>query len=162
MGAIFWISLRQTTHCCRRRLPTSSHDRQGIEICGWSHQEAQYSPLNTTLISSVKGMLTGPITILRWSFPRDDVPQSVQAKQLGLALRDEVSDLEKAGISVIQVDEPALREGCPLRRSEWDEYLKWAVDSFRLATASVGDVTQIHSHFCYVLSLLGERKLMIV
>src|SRR5579862_7411929 len=87
----------------------------------------------------VKGMLTGPITILRWSFPRDDVPQSVQAKQLGLALRDEVSDLEKAGISVIQVDEPALREGCPLRRSEWDAYLKWAVDSFRIATASVED-----------------------
>ena len=107
-------------------------------------------------------MLTGPITILRWSFPRDDVPQSVQAKQLGLALRDEVSDLEEAGISVIQVDEPALREGCPLRRSEWDEYLKWAVDSFRLSTASVGDVTQIHSHFCYVLSLWVERKLMIV
>ena len=94
-------------------------------------------------------MLTGPITILRWSFPRDDVPQSVQAKQLGLALRDEVSDLEKAGISVIQVDEPALREGCPLRRSEWDAYLKWAVDSFRIATASVEDDTQIHSHFCY-------------
>jgi hypothetical protein len=104
-------------------------------------------------------MLTGPITILRWSFPRDDVPQSVQAKQLGLALRDEVSDLEKAGISVIQVDEPALREGCPLRRSEWDEYLKWAVDSFRLATASVEDVTQIHSHFCYVRSpfVRGEK-----
>ena len=111
-----------------------------------------------TLISSVKGMLTGPITILRWSFPRDDVPQSVQAKQLGLALRDEVSDLEEAGISVIQVDEPALREGCPLRRSEWDDYLKWAVDSFRLATASVQDVTQIHSHFCYVLSLIWSRS----
>jgi 5-methyltetrahydropteroyltriglutamate--homocysteine methyltransferase len=106
-------------------------------------------------------MLTGPITILRWSFPRDDVPQSVQATQLALALRDEVSDLEKAGISVIQVDgtnptfqitysEPALREGCPLRRSEWDTYLKWAVDAFRLATATVEDVTQIHSHFCYV------------
>jgi methionine synthase II (cobalamin-independent) len=106
-------------------------------------------------------MLTGPITILRWSFPRDDVSQSVQAKQLGLALRDEVSDLEKAGISVIQVDEPALREGCPLRRSEWDSYLKWAVDSFRLATASVENVTQIHSHFCYVFLPLSWKLICI-
>lgn len=104
-------------------------------------------------------MLTGPITILRWSFPRDDVPQSVQAKQLALALRDEVGDLEKAGISVIQVDEPALREGCPLRKSEWDSYLQWAVDSFRLATSSVGDETQIHSHFCYVPPLVPLSSL---
>ncbi|KAH7146411.1 cobalamin-independent synthase [Dactylonectria macrodidyma] len=98
----------------------------------------------------MKGMLTGPVTCLRWSFPRDDVHQSVQAQQLALALRDEVVDLEKAGIDVIQVDEPALREGLPLRSgSERDAYLKWAVDAFRLSTAGVEDATQIHSHFCY-------------
>ncbi|KAK8197539.1 cobalamin-independent synthase [Phyllosticta capitalensis] len=98
----------------------------------------------------MKGMLTGPITCLRWSFPRDDVHQSVQAQQLALALRDEVVDLEKAGIFVIQVDEPALREGLPLRTGkERDAYLQWAVDSFKLSTAGVEDSTQIHSHFCY-------------
>jgi 5-methyltetrahydropteroyltriglutamate--homocysteine methyltransferase len=98
----------------------------------------------------MKGMLTGPITCLRWSFPRDDVHQSVQAQQLALALRDEVIDLETAGIYVIQVDEPALREGLPLRAGkERDAYLKWAVESFRLSTAGVKDSTQIHSHFCY-------------
>jgi 5-methyltetrahydropteroyltriglutamate--homocysteine methyltransferase len=98
----------------------------------------------------MKGMLTGPITCLRWSFPRDDVHQSIQAQQLALALRDEVVDLEAAGINVIQVDEPALREGLPLRSGkERDAYLKWAVASFRLATAGVEDHTQIHSHFCY-------------
>lgn len=98
----------------------------------------------------MKGMLTGPITCLRWSFPRDDVHQSVQAQQLALALRDEVVDLETAGIYVIQVDEPALREGLPLRSgSEREKYLAWAVDSFKLSTAGVKDSTQIHSHFCY-------------
>ncbi|KAM0715559.1 hypothetical protein Q7P37_009057 [Cladosporium fusiforme] len=98
----------------------------------------------------MKGMLTGPITCLRWSFPRDDVHQSVQAQQLALALRDEVVDLEAAGIYVIQVDEPALREGLPLRSgSEREKYLAWAVDSFKLSTAGVKDSTQIHSHFCY-------------
>ena len=98
----------------------------------------------------MKGMLTGPITCLRWSFPRDDVHQSVQAEQLALALRDEVIDLETAGIYVIQVDEPALREGLPLRAGlERENYLSWAVKSFRLSTAGVKDSTQIHSHFCY-------------
>ena len=98
----------------------------------------------------MKGMLTGPITCLRWSFPRDDVHQSVQAQQLALALRDEVIDLEAAGIYVIQVDEPALREGLPLRAGkERENYLSWAVDSFRLSTSGVKDSTQIHSHFCY-------------
>lgn len=98
----------------------------------------------------MKGMLTGPITCLRWSFPRDDVHQSVQAEQLALALRDEVVDLEAAGIYVIQVDEPALREGLPLRAGrERENYLSWAVKSFRLSTAGVEDSTQIHSHFCY-------------
>lgn len=98
----------------------------------------------------MKGMLTGPITCLRWSFPRDDVHQSIQAAQLALALRDEVVDLEQAGVNVIQVDEPALREGLPLRAgSEREKYLQWAVDSFKLSTAGVEDRTQIHSHFCY-------------
>ncbi|KAI0830419.1 cobalamin-independent methionine synthase [Hypoxylon sp. FL0890] len=98
----------------------------------------------------MKGMLTGPVTCLRWSFPRDDVHQSVQAEQLALALRDEVIDLEKAGIDVIQVDEPALREGLPLRSGkEREAYLDWAVKAFRLATVGVEDSTQIHSHFCY-------------
>ncbi|KAG9101983.1 methionine-synthesizing 5- methyltetrahydropteroyltriglutamate--homocysteine methyltransferase [Ceratobasidium sp. 370] len=97
----------------------------------------------------MKGMLTGPVTILNWSFPRADVSRELQSKQLALALRDEVIDLEKAGIHAIQVDEPAIREGLPLRRVDWDNYLTWAVDSFRLATAGVGDATQTHSHFCY-------------
>jgi len=97
----------------------------------------------------MKGMLTGPVTILNWSFPRADATREVQAKQIALALRDEVVDLEKAGIYAIQVDEPAIREGLPLRRVDWDAYLTWAVDCFRLATAGVEDSTQTHSHFCY-------------
>ncbi|KAK0389944.1 hypothetical protein NLU13_3517 [Sarocladium strictum] len=98
----------------------------------------------------MKGMLTGPVTCLRWSFPRDDVHQSVQAEQLALALRDEVVDLEKAGVDVIQVDEPALREGLPLRSGkERTAYLDWAVKAFKLSTCGVEDSTQIHSHFCY-------------
>ena len=97
----------------------------------------------------VKGMLTGPVTILQWSFVRDDQPRAETAKQLALAIRDEVLDLEAAGIRVIQIDEPALREGLPLRRAEWSGYLQWAVDVFRLATAGVRNGTQIHTHMCY-------------
>lgn len=97
----------------------------------------------------MKGMLTGPVTCLRWSFPRDDVPLQLQCQQLALAIRDEVRDLEQAGVAVIQIDEPALREGLPLRQIEHAAYLQWAVDSFRLATSCVRDATQIHSHFCY-------------
>jgi len=97
----------------------------------------------------MKGMLTGPVTILNWSFPRADVSRELQSKQLALALRDEVIDLEKAGIKAVQVDEPAIREGLPLRRVDWDPYLKWAVDSFKLSTAGVSDALQTHSHFCY-------------
>lgn len=98
----------------------------------------------------MKGMLTGPITCLRWSYPRNDIHQSVQAEQLALALRDEVVDLESAGVYVIQVDEPALREGLPLRAGlERENYLSWAVKSFRLSVSGVQDSTQIHSHFCY-------------
>ncbi|MCE7524796.1 5-methyltetrahydropteroyltriglutamate--homocysteine S-methyltransferase [Alloalcanivorax xenomutans] len=97
----------------------------------------------------VKGMLTGPVTILQWSFVRDDQPRSETCKQIALALRDEVRDLENAGIKVIQIDEPALREGLPLRQGEWQAYLDWAVDCFRLATVGVDDDTQIHTHMCY-------------
>jgi 5-methyltetrahydropteroyltriglutamate--homocysteine methyltransferase len=97
----------------------------------------------------VKGMLTGPITILQWSFVRDDQSRAETARQIALAIGDEVHDLEAAGISVIQVDEPALREGLPLRRADWPEYLRWSVDAFRLATARVADRTQIHTHMCY-------------
>ena len=97
----------------------------------------------------MKGMLTGPVTILQWSFVRDDQPRSQTAFQIGLAIRDEVNDLEKAGIRVIQIDEPAIREGLPLRKSKWDEYLKWAVNAFRLSASGVKDETQIHTHMCY-------------
>lgn len=97
----------------------------------------------------VKGMLTGPVTILCWSFPREDVTREVIAKQIALALRDEVEDLEKAGIGIIQIDEPALREGLPLRQSDWAAYLDWAVDAFKLNAAVAQDDTQIHTHMCY-------------
>jgi len=97
----------------------------------------------------VKGMLTGPVTILQWSFVRDDQPRESTCRQLALALRDEVVDLERAGIKVIQIDEPAFREGLPLRRADWQAYLNWAVDAFRLSTAGVQDDTQIHTHMCY-------------
>jgi 5-methyltetrahydropteroyltriglutamate--homocysteine methyltransferase len=97
----------------------------------------------------MKGMLTGPVTILNWSFPRADVTKEVQSKQLALALRDEVVDLANAGIKAIQVDEPAIREGLPLRKADWANYLQWAVDSFRLSTSGVEDDIQVHSHFCY-------------
>jgi 5-methyltetrahydropteroyltriglutamate--homocysteine methyltransferase len=97
----------------------------------------------------MKGMLTGPVTILQWSFVRDDQPRSDTCRQLALALRDELADLEAAGIGMIQVDEPAIREGLPLRRNEWSVYLRWAVDAFRLATSGVKNETQIHTHMCY-------------
>jgi 5-methyltetrahydropteroyltriglutamate--homocysteine methyltransferase len=97
----------------------------------------------------VKGMLTGPVTMLQWSFVRDDLPRAEVCRQIALAIRDEVADLEAAGIGVIQVDEPAFREGLPLRRDDWADYLAWAVDCFRLATSCVGDATSIHTHMCY-------------
>ncbi|HEX7735425.1 MAG TPA: 5-methyltetrahydropteroyltriglutamate--homocysteine S-methyltransferase [Ktedonobacteraceae bacterium] len=97
----------------------------------------------------VKGMLTGPVTMLNWSFARDDQPREATCYQLALALREEVADLESAGLRVIQIDEPALREGLPLRYSQWRDYLNWAVASFRLAASSAGPATQIHTHMCY-------------
>ena len=97
----------------------------------------------------MKGMLTGPITILQWSFVRDDQPRSTTAEQIALAIRDEVTDLEAAGIGIIQIDEPAIREGLPLRRARWDEYLQWAARAFRISASGVGDATQVHTHMCY-------------
>ncbi|WP_250437466.1 5-methyltetrahydropteroyltriglutamate--homocysteine S-methyltransferase [Caballeronia sp. ATUFL_F2_KS9A] len=97
----------------------------------------------------MKGMLTGPVTILNWSFVRDDQPRSESCRQLALAIRAEVLDLEEAGVRVIQIDEAALREGLPLRRAQWDGYLRWAVEAFRIAANGVRDETQIHTHMCY-------------
>ncbi|MDT8905155.1 MULTISPECIES: 5-methyltetrahydropteroyltriglutamate--homocysteine S-methyltransferase [Pseudomonas] len=97
----------------------------------------------------MKGMLTGPVTMLMWSFPREDVSRQTQAQQLALALRDEVLDLEAAGIRIVQIDEAAFREGLPLRRGQWQEYLDWAVEAFRLSASGVRDETQIHTHMCY-------------
>ncbi len=97
----------------------------------------------------VKGMLTGPVTILHWSFAREDISREAIATQLALAIRDEVVDLQKAGIGIIQIDEPAFREGLPLKQSEWQAYLDWAVNAFKLSAAGVTDETQIHTHMCY-------------
>jgi len=97
----------------------------------------------------VKGMLTGPVTILNWSFVRDDQPRSETCKQISLAIRDEVIDLETAGVKIIQIDEAALREGLPLRQSQWQTYLDWAVQCFKITANGVGDNTQIHTHMCY-------------
>ena len=99
--------------------------------------------------SLVKGMLTGPVTILQWSFVRNDQPRSVTCNQIALAIRDEVKDLEKAGIKVIQIDEPAIREGLPLRKTDWQNYLQWAVNAFKISASGVKDEKQIHTHMCY-------------
>jgi len=108
---------------------------------------SQYAQSLTKL--PMKGMLTGPVTILQWSFVRDDQERSRTCRQIALALRDEVNDLEAAGIGIVQIDEPALREGLPLRRADWKRYLDWAVESFRISASGVRDDTQIHTHMCY-------------
>ncbi len=108
---------------------------------------AKYAQSQTKKI--MKGMLTGPVTILQWSFVRNDQPRKTTCQQLALAIRDEVQDLEAAGIKIIQIDEAAFREGLPLRRSDWQEYLNWATEAFRIATTGVKDETQIHTHMCY-------------
>ncbi|KRW62418.1 5-methyltetrahydropteroyltriglutamate--homocysteine S-methyltransferase [Pseudomonas sp. TTU2014-080ASC] len=97
----------------------------------------------------MKGMLTGPVTMLMWSFPRDDISREQQARQLALAIRDEVVDLERAGIRIVQIDEAAFREGLPLRKAQWNNYLNWATEAFRLCASGVADETQIHTHMCY-------------
>lgn len=108
---------------------------------------SQYAQSLTT--RPVKGMLTGPVTMLQWSFVRDDQSRADTCRQLALALRDEVHDLEAAGVKIIQIDEPAIREGLPLRKADWDAYLQWAVDCFRISTSNIEDDTQIHTHMCY-------------
>ncbi len=108
---------------------------------------AQYAQSLTT--RPVKGMLTGPVTMLQWSFVRDDQPRQLTALQLALAIRDEVDDLQGAGIEVIQIDEPAFREGLPLQGGEWKHYLEWAVRAFKLSASVAHDSTQIHTHMCY-------------
>ncbi len=110
-------------------------------------ETARYAQSLTSRL--MKGMLTGPVTLLQWSFVRDDQPRETTALQLALAVRDEVADLEKAGIRIIQIDEPAFREGLPLRQADWPRYLDWAVHAFRLSAACVRDDTQIHTHMCY-------------
>eukprot|EP01113_Clastostelium_recurvatum_P043757 TRINITY_DN7290_c0_g1_i1.p1 TRINITY_DN7290_c0_g1~~TRINITY_DN7290_c0_g1_i1.p1 ORF type:complete len:787 (-),score=200.23 TRINITY_DN7290_c0_g1_i1:108-2468(-) len=131
------------SRCVRPPIISSDVSRPGPMTVRWARYAQSLTP------KPVKGMLTGPVTILNWSYPRIDVSREVQAKQIALALRDEVIDLEAAGIRAIQVDEPAIREGLPLRNVDWDAYLTWAVESFRLATSAVEDSTMIASHFCY-------------
>lgn len=109
----------------------------------------EYRVAQSYTAKPVKGMLTGPITILNWSYPRADIPRREVALQIALALREEIADLEQAGARVIQVDEPALREGLPLKSERWGEYLTWAVDAFRLTTGGAAPGTQIHTHMCY-------------
>ena len=109
----------------------------------------EFRVAQSTTQKPVKGMLTGPVTILNWSYPRTDIPRQVIAYQIGLALRDEIADLEAAGARAIQVDEPALREGLPLKPERWDGYLTWAVDAFRLAVGRAKPETQVHTHMCY-------------
>lgn len=105
----------------------------------------------------MKGMLSGPLTMLFWSFVRDDLPKQDVALQLALALRDEVCDLEAAGIRIVQIDEPTIREGLPLKRADWPAYLGWAVRAFRITASGVRDETQIHTHMCYSSSTTSCR-----
>ena len=132
------------TRCVKPPVVWGDVSRRSPMTVEWSvFAQAQTSKL-------VKGMLTGPVTILNWSFPREDISLKEQALQIGLAIREEVLDLEKNGIKIIQIDEAALREKLPLRRSDWhSEYLDWAIPAFRLVHAKVKPETQIHTHMCY-------------
>ncbi len=131
------------SRCVKPPIIYGDVSRPAAITVGWS----RYAQSLTS--RPVKGMLTGPVTILQWSFVRDDIPERDTAFQIARALRDEIGDLERAGIAIIQVDEPALREGLPLRQAEWAYYLNWATEAFRLATSGVADSTQIHTHMCY-------------
>ena len=131
------------SRCVKPPLIVGDISRPAPMTVAWARYAQSLTP------KPVKGMLTGPVTILQWSFVRDDLPRDQVCCQIALALRDEIRDLEAAGIAIIQVDEPALREGLPLRQRERNAYLRWAVDCFRLATSGVRDDTQIHTHMCY-------------
>ncbi|KAJ1914152.1 methionine-synthesizing 5- methyltetrahydropteroyltriglutamate--homocysteine methyltransferase [Tieghemiomyces parasiticus] len=137
-----WVS-SYGTRCVKPPIIYGDVDRPNPMTVDWSLYAQSLTP------KPMKGMLTGPVTCLQWSFVRDDQDRSVTANQLALAIRDEVNDLEKAGIRTIQIDEPAIREGLPLRHSDWNDYLEWAVDAFLLSSCSVQDITQIHTHMCY-------------
>ncbi|MEH6659360.1 5-methyltetrahydropteroyltriglutamate--homocysteine S-methyltransferase [Leeuwenhoekiella marinoflava] len=131
------------SRCVKPPIIYGDVDRPEAMTVKWS----SYAQSLTSKI--VKGMLTGPVTILQWSFVRNDQSRSETCNQIALAIRDEVLDLEKAGIRIIQIDEPAIREGLPLRKTEWEAYLKWAVNAFCISAAGVSDQTQIHTHMCY-------------
>ncbi|MDR3640056.1 MAG: 5-methyltetrahydropteroyltriglutamate--homocysteine S-methyltransferase [Humidesulfovibrio sp.] len=131
------------SRCVKPPVVYGDVSRPGPMTVEWSRFAQSLTP------KPMKGMLTGPVTLLCWSFVRDDQPRAETCRQIALALRDEVADLQDAGIRVIQIDEPALREGLPLRRADWDGYLRWAVDAFRLAVGAATPQTQIHTHMCY-------------
>jgi 5-methyltetrahydropteroyltriglutamate--homocysteine methyltransferase len=131
------------SRCVKPPIIFGDVSRRGPMTTAWT----QYAQSLTN--RPVKGMLTGPVTILQWSFVRDDQPRKDTCWQIALAIRDEVADLEAGGAAIIQIDEPALREGLPLRKAEWAEYLRWAVEAFRLAAGVARDDTQIHTHMCY-------------
>lgn len=131
------------SRCVKPPIIYGDVERRGPMTVKWSRFAQSLTP------KPMKGMLTGPVTILQWSFVRDDQPRLETCEQIALALRDEVLDLETAGIKIIQIDEPALREGLPLVREEREEYLRWSVNCFRLAVLGVKDETQIHTHMCY-------------
>jgi len=131
------------SRCVKPPILYGDVSRRGAMTVEWSRFAQSLTP------RPVKGMLTGPVTMLQWSFVRDDQPRSVTCRQVALGIRDEIADLEAAAIRVIQIDEPALREGLPLRRQNREDYLKWAVEAFRLASSGARDTTQIHTHMCY-------------
>lgn len=137
------------SRCTRPSILFGDVKRHGDGLRGEAFTVPWSSHAQSLTEKPVKGMLTGPVTILAWSFVRDDQPRRETANQVALALADEIADLEQAGIRIIQVDEPALRELLPLRRDEQPQYLDWSVNSFRLATSGVKDSTQIHTHLCY-------------
>ncbi len=131
------------SRCVKPPIIYGDVDRPTAMTVAWS----SYAQSLTDL--PVKGMLTGPVTILQWSFVRDDQPRSETCLEIALAIRDEVKDLEKAGIKIIQIDEPAMREGLPLLKNKWQDYLEWAIKAFRISASGVKDHTQIHTHMCY-------------
>ncbi len=131
------------SRCVKPAIVVADIEREQPITVGWS----TYAQSLTS--KQMKGMLTGPVTILCWTFPREDISRKAIAQQLALALRDEVSDLQDAGINIIQIDEPAIREGLPLKKRDHQSYLDWAVEAFRISAASARPETQIHTHMCY-------------
>ncbi|POB69340.1 5-methyltetrahydropteroyltriglutamate--homocysteine S-methyltransferase, partial [Vibrio vulnificus] len=131
------------SRCVKPAIVVADIEREQPITVGWS----TYAQSLTS--KQMKGMLTGPVTILCWTFPREDISRKAIALQLALALRDEVSDLQDAGINIIQIDEPAIREGLPLKKRDHQSYLDWAVEAFRISAASARPETQIHTHMCY-------------